>query len=345
MPKKIYIENIPVGEDSPCFVIAEIGSNHNGNYDQAVRLIDSAADAGVNAVKFQTFKASSHYSKYAPGFGYLNNISTYELINSLEINREWHKPLKEYAESIGLVFMSSPCDIEAVEELNQIGMAAFKLASFDLPDLSLIKVMAKTGKPLILSTGMANWMEIQNAIKVANSVGNHQISLLQCTSLYPAPIKLSNISAMKTMKDAFDVVVGYSDHTMGEHICLAAVAQGASIIEKHFTLDRGLQGPDHQFAIEPKELKLMMQHLREVESAVGDGVKLGPHDEEQEMYEKGRRSLHATQNICAGEVISEDMLTIKRPGLGIEPFLKQNVVGRVVQQDIKQDEWITWEKI
>ena len=275
-----------IGKNAPCFVIAEIGSNHNNNFDQAIELISAAAEAGVDAVKFQTFRASSHYSKKAQSFEYLNGVNTYDLIASLEIDRNWHKPLKEYSESIGLVFLSSPCDSDAIVELDQLGVELFKLASFDLPDLTLVEKIAKTGKPVILSTGMANYTDIQLAVNVSRAAGNDKIALLQCTSLYPAPANLSNLRSMKTMKKAFNTIVGYSDHTMGEHICLAAVSSGASIIEKHFTLDRNMQGPDHKFAIEPHELKQLIKNIREVEDAMGDGIKNGPRSEEKEMFDK-----------------------------------------------------------
>jgi len=345
MIKKFNIANHVIGSENPCFVIAEIGSNHNNSYECALKLIAAAAESGVDAVKFQTFKASNHYSKKAPGFDYLDGANTYDLIRNLEINRDWHQPLKEYSESFGLVFLSSPCDIDAIVELNQLGVEAFKLASFDLPDLTLIQKMAETGKPLIFSTGMANWMDIQRAVSVARDAGNDSIALLQCTSLYPAPIKLTNLRAMKTMQETFGVVTGYSDHTMGEHICLAAVANGASIIEKHFTLDRGMIGPDHQFAIEPLELKQLIQHIREVESALGSGMKYGPRLEEKEMFDKGRRSLHAACDISNGSKILGDMLTVKRPGLGLSPHLQKIVVGRLAKRSIKKDEWITWDMI
>ncbi len=345
MSKEFYIGKSLVGGKNPCFVIAEIGSNHNNDYDMVLRLIDKAAEAGVDAVKFQTFRASSHYSKNTPNFEYLKDSDTYKLIESLEINRDWHLPLKEYCDSVGVVFLSSPCDSDAIDELDQIGVAAFKLASFDLPDISLIKKMAKKGRPIILSTGMANLMDIQRAINISHSVGNDEIALLQCTSLYPAPVELSNLYAMKTMKQAFGVVTGYSDHTMGEHVCIAAAALGASIIEKHFTLDRGMKGPDHKFAIEPKELKNMVRHIRDVESSISDGVKNGPRPEEKDMFEKGRRSMHAACDIKKGEKITKDMLTVKRPGFGLPPYLEKHLINRVARRKIAKDEWITWEMI
>ncbi len=345
MERRFCISDREIGKGKPCFVIAEIGSNHNNDFDQARRLIDAAADAGVDAVKFQTFRARSHYSHLAPKFEYLDGTDTFALIKSLEIDRDWHRPLKEYSESVGIIFLSSPCDVDAITELDELDIAAYKVASFDLPDLALIGQMAETGRPLILSTGMANWMDIQRAVDVSYSMGNEQVALLQCTSLYPAPAALSNLRSMAVMRDAFNVVTGYSDHTMGDHVCLAAVAMGAAIIEKHFTLDRNQPGPDHRFAIEPMELKIMMRRLREVEIAIGDGSKNGPRFEEQEMFEKGRRSLHAACSIPKGQVIDENMLTTKRPGLGIPPYLKEQVIGRTALRNIEKDEWITWDMV
>ena len=334
-----------VGDGHPCFVIAEIGSNHNQDFDLAKKTIEAAANAGVDAVKFQTFRAESHYSKKTPGFSYLNDTNTFDLIKGLELDRSWHVPLKAFAESLGLVFLSSACDFEAIDELEKIGMPLFKVASFDLSDLELIRSMARTGRPVILSTGMADWMEIQRAVNVCREEGNEKIVLLQCTSLYPAPERLSNLRAMQTMREAFGVLSGYSDHTEGGHICLASVALGACVIEKHFTLDKTLPGPDHPFAIEPGPLKEMVSCIRSIEAAMGSGAKAGPNVEEYEMFEKGRRSIHARARIAKGEVITEDLIIVKRPGMGISPHMANVVVGRVAATDIEEDQWITWEMI
>lgn len=334
-----------IGAGNPCFVIAEIGSNHNHDLDLAYRLIDAAADAGVDAVKIQTFSADKHYSRFTPGFNYLDNTDTFSLIQSLEIDRTWHQPLQQHAASRGIMLLSSPCDKEAVDELAAINSPAYKVASFDLTDLDLISYIAAQGKPVILSTGMADWMDIQRAVDAARAVGNDQIILLQCTSLYPAPPRLTNLAAMTTMAAAFRVQVGYSDHTLGEHISLAAVALGACVIEKHFTLDRTLPGPDHPFAIEPGELKTMMTRLREVEAAIGDGAKAGPRPEEREMFEKGRRSIHVRVDVPTGTVLTADMLCVKRPGLGIPPHLLNVVLGRKVTTDIRADSWLSWDML
>jgi len=334
-----------VGDGQPCFVIAEIGSNHNQDYDLACRMIESAAKAGVNAVKFQTFCANNHYSKRSPGFDYLNNKNTYELIRSLELNRSWQAQLKLVAEESGVIFFSSPCDTDAILGLAQLDVPAYKVASFDLTDDILISEMAAIGKPMIMSTGMATWMDIQLAIDAVRRVDNDQIILLQCTSLYPAPDHLSNLNAIASMRSAFNSLVGYSDHTMGDHIVLAAVAMGAVIIEKHFTLDRTMAGPDHKFAIEPHEMADLIWKIRKIEEAFGDGIKNGPRAEELEMATKGRRSLHASKKISVGEVIALNMLISKRPGLGIPPSLRAQVVGRTARRNIDVDEWITWDMI
>ncbi len=342
---KIKIENKKIGDNEPCFVIAEIGSNHNQEKSLAFELIDAAAESNVDAVKFQTFKSSEHYSSKTPGFSYLNNINTSDLIKSLELDRSWQKELMDYAEKRNLIFFSSPCDIDAVDGLAKINVPLYKVASFDITDDSLIKYISKQGKPVIISTGMASLNEIQIAIDSAKSVDNNEIILLQCTSLYPAPAYLTNLNSISTMRKAFNTLVGYSDHTKGDHVAIAAVALGACVIEKHFTLDRKLPGPDHPFAIEPKELNQMMVKIREVESSFGDGLKNGPRSEEFEMAEKGKRSVHAKVNILEGEKISDDMLCIKRPGLGIHPSLRNQIIGRTAKKSIDKDEWITWEKI
>jgi sialic acid synthase SpsE len=334
-----------IGDGHPCFIIAEIGSNHNNDFNLAKNLINAAAEAGVDAVKFQTFRAQHHYSKLSPGVSYLDNCCIYDLIKGLELDRSWHTPLKEYAESKNLIFLSSPCDAEAINDLEKIGCSAYKVASFDLTDVDLISFMAKTGKTIILSTGLANWMDIQHAVNACRSVGNNKIILLQCTSLYPAPVHLSNLHSIHTMRNAFGLLTGYSDHTDGDHSSLAAVTLGACIIEKHFTLDRTLPGPDHPFAIEPRPLKEMIKKIREVEAALGDGMKTGPRHEEMEMFEKGRRSLHARCNISRGQVITRDMIVTKRPGLGIEPYLKEIIIGRTAKTDIPEDHWITWDMV
>ncbi|STX51388.1 putative N-acetylneuramic acid synthetase (NeuB) [Legionella busanensis] len=335
-----------VGINHPTFIIAEIGSNHNQDFKLALQHIDAAAEAGVDAVKFQTFKANTHVSKYAVMPNYLQGYSSiYDLIKTLELNRDWQRPLMEYATEKGMIFFSSACDYDAVDSLNEINVPAHKVASFDLPDLDLIRYIAKSGKPIILSTGLANWMDIQRAVEVCLEEDNSQIALLQCTSLYPAPAHLSNLKAMISMRNIFNVVTGYSDHTLGDTIPTAAVAMGAAIIEKHFTLDRTLPGPDHGFAIEPAELKEMVTKIRTIELAIGNGIKNGPREEEKDMYSKVRRSLHAKQDIKQGQIITEADIVCKRPGFGIQPYQKGEVIGKIAKVNIKADQWIEWAMI
>lgn len=334
-----------VGVGHPTFFIAEIGSNHNQDFNLACKSIEIAAQSGANAVKFQTFKASNHYSSRAPGFGYLSNTNTFDLIERLELDRSWQPKLKQCADDNGVHFLSSPCDFDAVDSLEDINVEAYKVASFDLTDDHLISYMASKGKPLILSTGMAHLRDIEFALDAAKRADNDQIILLQCTSLYPAPVHLSNLSAMNSMRKMFGTIVGYSDHTLGNHISITSVAMGASIIEKHFTLDKSLPGPDHSFAIEPYELSQLIEQIRDVESSFGDGLKNGPRPDELEMYQKGRRSIHANCNISKGQIIENGMLSVKRPGLGILPMYRAFVLGREAKRDIKFDEWITWDML
>ncbi len=330
-------------EGHPAFLVAEVGSNHDQKLDQALRLIEAAASCGVDAVKFQTFRAAAHYSRRAPGFTYLDGRDTYALIESLELDRSWQARLMQQARDCGVEFFSSPCDVDAVLGLEDVGVPAHKVASFDITDPVLVAAIARTGKPVILSTGMASWADIQSALDAVAGEGNEQVILLQCTSLYPAPAHLANLRAMASMRAAFGTLVGYSDHTMGDQMVLAAVALGACFIEKHVTLDRTLPGPDHPFAMEPGELAAMVSRVRDVESGMGDGLKSGPRPEEREMAEKGRRSLHAGVDIPAGAVITADMIAVKRPGLGISPTLRGQVIGRRASRLIEQDEWITWD--
>lgn len=348
MKKRIEIAGIPIDKNR-AYIIAEAGSNHNGDFSMAKALIEAAAEAGADAVKFQTFKAENHYSKYTPHFSYLQEQfggrTTYDLIKSLELDRDWHASLMEYAASYGISFFSSPCDVQAVDQLAELNVPAFKVASFDLVDVGLIKYMAGFGKTMILSTGMADYADIQKAIDVCEQVANQQIVLLHCTSLYPAPVDISNLLAIQTMQKAFNYPVGYSDHTIGDHIPIAAVVLGACMIEKHFTLNHSLGGPDHEFAMEPAELSTMVKKIREVESALGDGLKKGPHDLEKEMYEKGRRSIHSRRELKAGDILTGEDVCIKRPGYGISPSNMEHIIGLRICKDIPEDYWITWEDL
>jgi N,N'-diacetyllegionaminate synthase len=342
--KRVKIGNELIGENEPCFIIAEAGSNHNGSLEQAKRLIEVAVESGVDAVKFQIFRAENLYSKYAPGFSYLKGQNVYDLIKSIETPREWIKELVKYCKERNIDFLASVFDFEAVDLLEKY-VPAYKIASFEIVDLELIKHVAEKGKPMIISTGMANLGEIEEAVHAIKSTGNEDIILLHCNSLYPTPVEIVNLRAIETMKNAFKLPVGFSDHTLGIHIPIAAVAMGACMIEKHFTLDRSLPGPDHSFALEPDELKEMVRCIRDVEKAKGSGIKEKSKLESEEMYVKARGSIHAKVDILKGTKITRNMLIIKRPGYGIKPKFINMVVGREAKNDIKEDEWITWDKV
>lgn len=333
-----------ISKDSRTYVIAEIGSNHNGSFDLACEHIEKAAEAGVNAVKFQTFKADSHYSKKTPKISQYNE-NIHDLIKKLEIDRTWHKKLAKLCENKKIDFLDSPCDFEAIQLAVDVDMPILKVASFDMVDSRLIQKVASTKRAVMFSTGMANLSEIQGAINICRSEGNDDIIVLQCTSLYPAPVKLSNLNAIENMRRIFNVITGYSDHTLGDHIACAAVAMGAKVIEKHYTLNRNLEGPDHSFAIEPHELKDMMSKIRDIELALGNGEKNGPSVEEMEFYKKVRRSVIASRDIPKGTIIKDEDLVIKRPGLGIHPSQLPLIIGRRAQEDILVDEPVTWDKI
>ena len=345
---EIWIGGRRVGEGAPCFVIAEAGANHNRSLSMGKELIDAAAEAGADAVKFQTYSAETLYSKKTPRFSYLEGVTskdTWDLIKDIELPREWQAELQAYALRRGLPFFSSPFDHRAVDELDALGVPAFKIASFEIVDLPLIRHAAARGRPLIISTGLATYEDIQDALDACRGQGNGQVALLQCASLYPAPPARMNLRAMETMRRAFGVPVGLSDHTRGIHVAVAAAGLGACAVEKHVTLHRGLPGPDHPFAVEPRELRDMVSQIRDVEAALGDGRKVGPAPEELEMHQKARRSLVAARAIPRGTPISRDMVAIKRPGFGIRPKFLDIVVGRVARVDIEEDAILTWEML
>ncbi len=328
---------------SECFIIAEIGANHNRSLSLAKELIDAAVDARADAVKFQIYSAETLYSKKTPlHSGYDKDL--FSLIKGIETPREWLPELSVYCEGTGIVFFATPFDTRAVDELDAVS-GLFKIASFEIVDLPLLEYCASKGKPMIISTGLANMEEIEDAYLACRKVGNEKVAFLQCASLYPAPSSIMNLRSMETIRRAFGVPVGLSDHTKGIHISVAAVAMGAKIIEKHFTLDRNMKGPDHPFAIEPDELRELVAQIRDVESAMGDGRKLGPAPEEMEFYEKARRSVHAAVDIPEGTVISEAMLCVKRPGYGIRPKHLPVLFGRTARRRIDADQWITWDMV
>lgn len=337
----------PVGGGAPCYVIAEAGANHNRDFGMARELIDVAADAGADAVKFQTYTGAGIYSSKTPRFEYLKDErSPQELLEAISLPRDWQPKLAAHAGDRGIHFFSSPFDHEAVDGLAELGVPAMKIASFEIVDLPLIRKAASVGVPLIVSTGMAVYGEIEDALAAAASEGNSSVALLRCASVYPAPPSIMNLRAMGTLRTAFGVPVGLSDHTMGISVPAGAAALGMDLLEKHFTLSRDLEGPDHPFAIEPGELKAMVEAVRDVEAALGNGRVEGPSEEEKgEMYRLARRSVIAAVDIPAGTQFTREMLTVKRPGYGIPPKYIELIVGRTARVDIEFDDVITWEMV
>ena len=329
-------------------IIAEAGVNHNGDINLAKKLIAAAATAGADLVKFQTFSAKNLVSLSAPKAEYqkktTNSIETQlEMIQKLELSREDHKALIEECRLKGIGFFSTAFDFQSFDLLMELGcLEQIKIPSGELTNLPLLRYMSRFGKPLILSTGMANLGEIEAAIEAVEAAGTprYLITVLHCTTEYPTPMEDVNLRAMVAMKSAFGVSTGYSDHTPGIEIPIAAVALGATVIEKHFTLDRNLPGPDHKASLEPHELKAMVGGIRNVERALGDGVKR-PSPSELKNKPIARKSLVATKPITAGEAFSAENIGAKRPGTGLSPMLWDEIVGRTATKDFAVDELIT----
>jgi len=334
---KIEIENKLIGENEPCFIIAEVGSNHNRNLKLAKNYIELAKKVGANAVKFQTFKADNLVSKkYAK--------QMYDIIKKYELKPEWHIELKEFADKLGIIFLSTPFDEESADLLEQVGVSAFKIASGDLTHLPLLEYVAKKQKPMILSTGGANITEIAGAISEIRNQENNNIILLQCVSNYPTLIQNANIKTMQKMEEIFLLPVGFSDHSLGNIIPLTAVALGASIIEKHITSCRYTVGSDHFFATEPAEFQKMIQDIRCLEKALGTEKKCLLKCEERES-KMARRCLFARIDISEGTKITKDMIEALRPEIGMHPKYLNFVIGKKAKIDIVKDEIITWDMV
>jgi N-acetylneuraminate synthase len=331
------------------FIIAEAGVNHNGDINLAYKLVDVAKEAGVDAVKFQAFKTEKIISKYADMASYQKkNLSTnesqYEMVKKLELSYKEFKKLKNYCDEIKIMFLSTPDEEYSLNFLvDELSIPFIKIGSGEVTNLPYLRKIAAKNKPLIMSTGMSNLGEVEEAISTIRLVNSKaKISLLHCTTNYPTPYEEVNLKAMQTLAAAFKLPVGYSDHTLGIEVPVAAVAMGAKIVEKHFTLDKKLPGPDHKASLEPDELKEMVKAIRNIEKALGDGIKK-PNKSEIETIKVARRSLIATRDIRAGEIIKESDITIKRPRTGILPKFKEIIIGMKLINDIRQDEPFMWE--
>lgn len=345
--RKIKIGKKSIGEEEPCFIIAEAGVNHNGSVELAKKLIDVAKEAGADAVKFQTFRAEEIVTLKSKKAIYQHRAkekTQYEMLKNLELSFDEFRELKKYCDNKSIEFISTPYDIKSVEFLNEIGVNRFKVASADLINKPLIEAIAKTKKQIILSTGMATLGEIERTIAVINDFGNTDIIILHCTTSYPTPYEQVNMNVLGTLKKAFGLPVGYSDHTLGIEIPIMAVSMGAKVIEKHFTLDRTMEGPDHFASLEPDELKKMVEAIRNVEEAFGSERKEITDEEKKNIFFM-RRSIHASEDIKEGEIIKENNIKITRPFDGIEPWVLDVLLGKKIKVKVKKDEPIKWEDL
>ncbi len=327
-----------VGPGYPCLVIAEAGVNHNGRLDLARQLVDVAVQAGADAVKFQTFTAETLATVSAPKARYQADAvgvdgSQYEMLQKLELSSDDHADLAAYCRTKGILFLSSPFDEASADLLQTLGIPAFKIPSGEITNLPLLAHIARKGKPLLISTGMASLGEVEAAVGAVEAAGNKAMALLHCVSAYPADPASVNLRAMGTLAKAFGLPVGYSDHTLGIEVALAAVALGACVIEKHFTLDRRLPGPDHAASAEPHELAALVKGIRTIEAALGDGRKV-PAAAEAETAAVARKSLVAVQPIPAGTVLTQELIAARRPGTGLPPAMLPYVLGRRTRCDI-----------
>ena len=325
------------------YIIAEAGVNHNGSFELACKLVDEAKKAGVDCIKFQTFKSENLVSCNAEKAEYQKNTtgegSQVDMLKQLELSYDEFIKLKEYCDEKRICFLSTPFDMDSIDFLNSIDMPFWKIPSGEVTNLPYLTALAKTGKPIVMSTGMCDIAEIEAAMNVLKDNGVKSIKLLHCNTEYPTPFEDVNLLAMNTMKNTFGVEVGYSDHTKGIEVPIAAVALGATIIEKHFTLDRNMEGPDHKASLEPDELATMVSSIRHIEKALGTGEKK-PSNSEKKNKAVARKSIVAKENIKKGEFFTEENITVKRPGNGISPMKWYEVVGMKAGRDFQKDELI-----
>ena len=328
------------------FIIAEAGVNHNGCMETAKELIKAAAIAGADAVKFQTFKAENLVTRTAKKAEYQvrnqkGDDSQYEMLKKLEIDAAAHETLIAFCKQQKILFLSTPFDLESIDLLVDLGLMVFKVPSGEITNLPYLRKIGGLGKEVILSTGMSDLAEIKDALHVLISAGTpkEKVTVLHANTEYPTPMEDVNLRAMHTIARTFDVGVGYSDHTLGIEVDIAAVAMGAKVIEKHFTLDKTMAGPDHKASLEPQELKAMVTAIRNIEIALGSGNK-APSNSESKNIRVARKSIVAKKQILQGELLSEDNLTVKRPAGGLSPMLWDEAIGQHAQKDYQMDEQI-----
>ena len=334
------ISDKKIGEGYPTFIIAELSANHMNDFDIAVKTIEAMADAGADAVKFQTFTpdtitidCDNEYFHIKQGTVWDGQI-LHELYEDAYMPWDWQPKLKKVAEDLGLIVFSSPFDITSVDFLEDMGVPAYKIASFEITDIPLIEYVASKGKPIIISTGIASLEDIELAVKACLNKDNDKIALLKCTSSYPAPLEEINLNTIPDINDKFGVIVGLSDHTLGGEVSTAAVALGASIIEKHFILDRNMGGPDSEFSMEPNEFKAMVDSIRNVEKALGR-VSYVLSDKMKSNREFSR-SLFVVKDMKKGDIITEDNVRSIRPGFGLHPKYLKEILGKRINKDLKK---------
>ena len=325
------------------YIIAEAGVNHNGSFDLACKLVDAAKEAGAECIKFQTFKSKNLVSKNAHKADYqiesTGEDTQLNMLKKLELSYDEFVRIKKYCDKKGIVFLSTPFDFESISFLNGIDIPFWKIPSGEITNYPYLFALAKTKKPVIMSTGMCEMREIKEAVDILYSNGTPEIKLLHCNTEYPTPFEDVNLRAMETLRKEFNCEVGYSDHTIGIEVSIAAAAMGAAIIEKHFSLDRNMEGPDHKASLEPYELKQMIQSIRNIEKALGTGEKR-PSESEKKNITVARKSIVASKKIKCGEAFTEDNITVKRPGNGISPMKWNEVLGMKATRDFLEDELI-----
>jgi len=346
---EIEIAGRRVGPGHPCFVIAEAGVNHNGDPEMAKRLIDVAVEAGADAVKFQTFKAEYVISPEAPKAGYQMEStdageSQLDMVRKLELSHDDFRQLEAYCQESEIIFISTPFDLPSADFLDELGVPVFKIPSGETINLPLLRRIGSKGKPVILSTGMSTLEEVEQAIDTIKQTGNDQMVVLHCVSNYPAEAAEANLNAMRTMSDAFQTPVGFSDHTLGLEIPIAAVALGACVIEKHFTLDKELPGPDHRASLDPSELVAMVKAIRNVESAMGSGIK-APTESEKNNRNAVRRSLYLDADLATGATLGDGDLIALRPSGGIATDQIDSVVGRRLVRPLTKGARLSWDDL
>jgi len=336
---------------SPLLIIAEAGVNHNGSIELAERLIDAAFDAGVDIVKFQTFKAANLVSKNAAKAAYQqastsNTESQFDMLKKLELNHDMHLHLMNYCKSKPIQFLSTPFDLESIEMLHDLGIKIGKIPSGEITNLPYLQSMATYFEEIILSTGMCTLQEVKDAVQVLLKSGStkEKITVLHCNTEYPTPMKDVHLRAMLTLKEELGLQVGYSDHTLGIEVPIAATALGACVIEKHFTLDRTMDGPDHKASLEPQELKAMVSAIRNVERALGSGEKK-PSESEYKNISIARKSIHLKNDLPPQHTIVAEDLVMKRPGDGISPMELEKIIGKKIKIALSAETKLTWEHI